>query len=507
MVPLGALNFQYGIAPPVYLPEYWLDRHEVTNRQFQEFVAAGGYTKRDFWKTPFVENNRELRWEDAMARFRDATGRTGPSTWELGNYADGKADYPVAGVSWYEAAAYAEFAGKSLPTVYHWFRAAGATGDASGILLLSNFSGEGPAAACRFPGITSVGACDMAGNLREWCWNQAGHLRYILGGSWRDPAYMFENTDARSPFDRDPTNGFRCVKYSGPVDASLTAPIEKLQKDFKNLRPVSDEVFQAFRRLYAYDRTELESRVDSINESSPYWREEKVTFNAAYGNERVIAYLFLPRNATPPFQTVVFNPGSGAALVTSSKNLLDIPTFVVRAGRALLYPIYKGEYERGTGTSMRRLGRNAIRDLAVAVAKDGRRAMDYLETRSDIDAGRIAYWGHSLGAVAGPMAMAIEPRFKAAVLVVGGIPGMEISPEIDPVNFAPRAKLPVLMINGRDDFEMPMEGQLAMFRLLGTPPSDKRQIHLPGGHDLPRVVIIKEGLDWLDRYLGKVKMR
>ena len=63
-----------------------------------------------------------------MGRFRDKTGRPGPSTWELGSYLDGQADVPVSGVSWYEAAAYAAFAGKSLPTAFQWRAAASSIG-------------------------------------------------------------------------------------------------------------------------------------------------------------------------------------------------------------------------------------------------------------------------------------------------------------------------------------------------------------------------------------------
>ena len=62
-----------------------------------------------------------------MARFVDQTGRPGPAEWQAGNYPEGQADYPVSGISWYEAAAYAEFAGKSLPTETHWALATGAS--------------------------------------------------------------------------------------------------------------------------------------------------------------------------------------------------------------------------------------------------------------------------------------------------------------------------------------------------------------------------------------------
>ena len=92
---------------------YLIDKFEVTNRQYKEFVDKGGYRNRVYWKERFVQSGRELSWEEAMRLFRDATGRPGPATWEGGAYPAGQDQYPVGGVSWFEAAAYAEFAGKS----------------------------------------------------------------------------------------------------------------------------------------------------------------------------------------------------------------------------------------------------------------------------------------------------------------------------------------------------------------------------------------------------------
>ncbi|HVI23919.1 MAG TPA: protein kinase, partial [Myxococcales bacterium] len=106
------------------LDDFWIDRFEVTNRQFKDFVDQGGYRRRDYWREAFHEGSRTLPWEAAMEKLRDTTGQPGPATWASGTYPDGQADFPVGGVSWYEAAAYAAFAGKSLPTVYHWHRAA-----------------------------------------------------------------------------------------------------------------------------------------------------------------------------------------------------------------------------------------------------------------------------------------------------------------------------------------------------------------------------------------------
>lgn len=62
------------------IPGAWLDKYEVSNRQFKEFVDAGGYQKREYWKPPFWKDGKRLSWEQAIAEFRDATGRPGPST-------------------------------------------------------------------------------------------------------------------------------------------------------------------------------------------------------------------------------------------------------------------------------------------------------------------------------------------------------------------------------------------------------------------------------------------
>jgi eukaryotic-like serine/threonine-protein kinase len=94
---------------PMELPGFWIDRHEVTNRQYGEFVEAAGYQKREYWKHPFIKDGKVLSFDEGMLEFRDTTGRPGPLAWQLGTYPEEKADHPVEGVSWYEAAAYAEF--------------------------------------------------------------------------------------------------------------------------------------------------------------------------------------------------------------------------------------------------------------------------------------------------------------------------------------------------------------------------------------------------------------
>ena len=63
--------------------------------------------------------------------------------------------------------------------------------------------------------MSRYGTQDLAGNVKEWSWNEAGGARrYTLGGGWSDPAYFFNDADARSPWDRAPALGFRCMKLT-----------------------------------------------------------------------------------------------------------------------------------------------------------------------------------------------------------------------------------------------------------------------------------------------------
>jgi dienelactone hydrolase len=488
----------------VPLDGFWLDQLEVSNRQFKAFVDAGGYRRRELWKHPFVKDGHELSWENAMRDLVDKTGRPGPPTWELGSYPAGQDDYPVQGVSWYEAAAYAEFAGKSLPTVHHWVRATDVFTPPQ-VLALSNFDGKGPTRVGERRALGLFGTYDMAGNVKEWCWNASGLNRYTAGGAWGEPVYLYRSPHAQSPFERAETHGFRCAKYDRPPVESLLAPLERVWRDYAREVPVDDATFRLYAGLYAYDPSPLEPATQAVDSGSPLWKVEKVTFNAAYGGERVIGYLFLPSNATPPFQTVLYFPGSGA-MSQSRFEAYDRQNleFVVRSGRAVFFPIYKGTYERRL-RAIPADGSRGERDLIIQWQQDVARSIDYLETRPDVAAGKLAYVGFSLGAEFGIGFLALEKRLKAAVLVAGGLDDYAFMPEVDPLNFITRVTTPTLLVNGRDDFRFPLEAsQKPMFRLLGTPAEHKQHLVLPGGHVPGRLDIIKATLGWLDRYLGPV---
>ena len=272
-------------------------------------------------------------------------------------------------------------------------------------------------------------------------------------------------------------------------------------------KPVDDESYKVFLDLHTYEKSALDSRVERTDDSSPYWRRETVSFRAAYGNERVIAHLFLPKNVPAPYQVIAVMGGS---TITDIKRIEDFDypyEFILRSGRAVIIPAFSGTLERGPSPFI--LPANQERERALKWSMDLGRSVDYLETRPDIDTRKLGFYGISMGAAHGVRLIAVDSRIKVAVFTSGGI--MLAQPaEVDSWNFAPRVHIPVLMVNGRDDFILPVEtNQNPLFQALGTKEPDKKHILYDGGHRnlITRPDLIGEILNWLDRYLGPVQAR
>ncbi|RPH65695.1 MAG: PEGA domain-containing protein [Myxococcaceae bacterium] len=492
------------------LEDFLIDKHEVTNRRYRAFVDAGGYQRPEFWRHAFVKDGRTLGWEQAIAQFRDRTGRPGPGTWELSSYPRGQDSHPVGGLSWYEAAAFAAFEGRDLPTIHHWKRAAGLSA-ARWIIPASNFSEKGPAPVGQYQGLSVSGALDMAGNVREWCFNEgAGGLvgRIIAGGGWDQPSYTFANDRfVQSPWDRSPANGVRLMTFLKPEPNLEQArqPVITMVRDYSKEMPAGDTEFRIYRRMYDYDRRPLKEVIQA-REPGMDWVRERVTFDAAYAGSRVTAYLFLPRSSRPPYQTILYFPGTVATELKSFDEDFAFWDFIIRSGRALMYPVYRGTFERqdelDTSVAEETV---AYRDAVIQWTQDLRRSIDYLETREDIDRERLGFFGFSWGGAMGGLIPAVESRLKVSVLHVSGLNPARPLPEADPFNFLPRVKIPTLMLNGRYDAIFAHESsQLPMFRGLGAPVGLKRHIIYEAGHFAPRDQLIKETVDWYDRHLGPV---
>ncbi len=512
MVPVPGGSYPVGLSGfnsevNVGLESFLIDRDEVTNTAFKRFVDSGGYTKSEYWKEGA-----------ATTAFVDSTGRPGPATWELGQFPAGQGDYPVGGVSWFEAMAYCRSEQKMLPTIYHWSRAAMSPVEigapvAPSIIPVSNFSGKGPVAVGATRAIGPYGTHDMAGNVREWVLNETGSgRRWILGGQWGDPGYMFIVPNSLPPGDRAATNGFRCSRFDGASEAasSLLGSVSPYSRDNRSAKAVSDEVFEVFKRQMSYQKAALNARVESRDTSRPDVIREKITFDAGYENVRVNVHLYTPTNAKPPYQLVVVFPGVPVGPGNSDSVVTVPPQYehIVRSGRALALPVYKGYLERWD-PFLSLQGEDYFRTMRTRMAnwrQDLGNVLDLLSARPDIDMTRLGYLGASFGASTAFPLIALEERIKVALLVPGGFTYRPLPPEADAINYLSRVKIPTLLLGGRHDYVFPLEtSQKPMFERLGTPADSKRHVVFDAGHtNFPRAEVIREVLGWLDRYLGPV---
>ena len=164
---------------------YWIDRTEITNASWADFVADGGYTDAAYWS---AEGWAWLEDQAADALPRDCGTHPEP-------------DYPRACITWYEAEAYAAWRGGSLPTEAQWEYAARGPesltypwGNAWDPALANVLDSEDTTAVGSYPdGASWVGALDMAGNLMEWAHDWLDP-QYYAQGVRDDPAGPDEGT-------------------------------------------------------------------------------------------------------------------------------------------------------------------------------------------------------------------------------------------------------------------------------------------------------------------------
>ena len=317
------------------------------------------------------------------------------------------------------------------------------------------------------------------------------------------------------------------------TDVTLyTLPCDRFRMMVRNYQPVATAVLE---HLVA-DARRLSGMVEDLalhtvrtrlarfllsragdRQSPNHWTQEKISLNAAYEDERIVAYLFLPKGGVPPYQTVIYFPSSASFAQRSSRDLDTYMEFdfflapLVKSGRAVLYPVYKGTFERGNNELFAIHGgprTHQYTAFLVKVVKDFRRCIDYLQQeRPDIDGQRFAYCGFSTGGSYGTIITAVEDRLDASVLAVGGMAASG-RPEVNPINYVGRVRVPTLMLNGKYDLNIPYETNVRpMFDLLGElVNNDNKELKLyETDHFIPRDALVKETQLWLDRYLGPVK--
>lgn len=224
---------------------YYLDRYPVTNRQFLEFVMAGGYEQMALWDAKILP---------AVIDFVDQTGCLGPRYWRHGRYHEGAEEFPVVGVSWYEAMAYARWVGKRMPTDAEWVKAACwpvPLGPGSRMQRRypwgdnmdrerANIWGSGPGrivAVTEFgSGVSVGGVYQLVGNVWEWTSSNFGAggysrpelvlpnpMKSVRGGAFDtyfDNQATSQFQSGENPVARRYNVGFRCAL--GACDVSFS---------------------------------------------------------------------------------------------------------------------------------------------------------------------------------------------------------------------------------------------------------------------------------------------
>jgi len=215
MVKIPQGEFLYGDekTPTTIDHDYLMDVYPVTNAQYRQFMEAGGYEKEEFWP------DEGMKWKKKEKRVQ-------PDNWNDPKW--NQSECPVVGVSYYEAEAFAKWAGKRLPTEQEWEKAARGTdgreypwGDEfDKDKCNSEESGiKGTTPVTKYVnGVSPFGCYDMAGNVWEWCasWyhNEQDGRRVIRGGSWYDGPERLRSSNRFRNYadDRDDGIGFRLAQ-------------------------------------------------------------------------------------------------------------------------------------------------------------------------------------------------------------------------------------------------------------------------------------------------------
>ncbi|UCD25107.1 MAG: hypothetical protein JSW51_04060, partial [Gemmatimonadota bacterium] len=349
----------------------------------------------------------------------------------------------------------------------------------------------------------------MAGNVKEWLANPVGDGFAVAGGSWQDPAYLFSELGSLPGTTATPALGFRCARTAVSTMGNQGADALTLEVETPVYSAVDAVTFETLLSYYRYDRQPANARVVQTVETED-WSRERLWLEGV-GGDPILAYLYLPKRAAPPMQTLVY--------VASASAFFSEPVWQqaeevlgphIKAGRAVFTVTLEGMVERAWPADFVPPPSNSVRfrDQMVKHATELRLGIDYLETRDEIDMERLAYVGLSLGAGSRLPFAAVDERFRAVVLIGAGIDERmhPTLPEAANFNFAPYIMPPKLMINGRQDEEHPWSTRaLPLWNLLREP---KELVLLDGaGHHPPVELRVSPTNAFLDKTLGPVRMR
>jgi DNA-binding winged helix-turn-helix (wHTH) protein/dienelactone hydrolase len=498
------------------LGRFHIGRFEVRNGEYQSFLESNAYHDDTVWRDlAAAEGDLSLR-----SSFVDSTGAPGPATWEHGRYPEGEGDFPVRGVSWYEAMAYARYSDVTLPTARHWARATFGLAEnrrpiARSLLAHAVIDGPGPVAANAGKAVSTFGANHLLGNASEWTVSVDGERKLVTGISYRGPKWRYAFPVPYRPTERHPDFGFRIASYD--------EPFEDPPLSMDGLTPRMPEVGEAeyaeyARRLqYATNRTILRNAIVESEVVDSDWVRRKLIFETDDAAEPLPVLVFMPKEFAGPLQPVIFLPPGNVFSEGYDSEDIDIAgynlDFLARDGRALVWPVFWGMYERHIPDQVRSQeklisrGKFAIRKRRQEIGM----IIDYLEQSPDFNGRRIGLLAASYGGtIVAPSILASEERIGAAVLWSSGlllIDPSEYPNVVNPNTYWPHVTTPLLSLQGRYDISAFMvNGEQLLIDRIATPDVAKRVITYEASHwPLPQHRVRRDTLDWFDQYLGEVE--
>jgi DNA-binding winged helix-turn-helix (wHTH) protein len=499
------------------LGEFYIGRTEVSNGEYADFVAMGGYRNEDFWQD--LEEQQGADADAMRSRFVDTTGKPGPAGWVGGTFPQGEGDLPVTGVSWYEAMAYARFRGMQLPTARHWARAAlgideGRWPLARDLLNVARTSSPGPGPVDDDTAMSTWGAVNLIGNVREWTTSSNGQARLSLGVGFSGPQWQYANPTVRLPAERAADQGFRLALY----DDSVVAERPMMAGAVPAVPDVSASAFDEFRQKFHYPAgSVIPAMVErGSSEVEREWLRERYTIDSEELAEPLPVLVFRPRHSARPLQPVIFLPPGDSYAGSFPSSDIDITRydidFVVRSGRALVWPIIVGTHERlrrREPPAFEELTRRWLENKRIRRAEVGA-VIDFLQLSDDFDGDKVSLLAASFGATyVSPHILATEPRIRTAVMMSATLASVDTAmfPDlVNPNSYWPKVDLPVLLLNGRYDISTHLiESRDLLLRSIGTSGADKRGIIYDSSHwPLPPHRVEKDVTDWLDSHLGPV---
>jgi pimeloyl-ACP methyl ester carboxylesterase len=328
-----------------------------------------------------------------------------------------------------------------------------------------------------------------------------------MGGSWNDYESNYFHTYSLRPLDRQLDNVFRTMSQQDEIDNQLAAPVSLLADSPRIFRdPVSDAYFEGMLSQLVPSQEAPFNITREVLEDSDERRIEEVVIEYPTGSPFTL-YLALPKPLPDSAQSVIYMPHGGAFMVGKTPNRYALQhfdeglNFIYRSGRVAIVPIWTGSRERYRS-------HNDNQHLAAAAWYDDvRRTIDFIDQDPTMDGSRIALMGFSYGALFGPVLLGIEARLATGILISGGIYSVsDIHPSLDVINYAPRIRQPVLMVNGRFDPIVPYGS--SQERLLELLPNEaNRQVLFDelGHYGFPRHRFYRAVTDWLDEQLGPVR--